>query len=284
MTGLPSFGHAWSLLRSGDAKAAAAEFAEVERLAHGRDIEEDAALYWRAVAVDRAGDGAGARTLFAAFLDRFPSSSRAGDAAAALGGLLLDAGDRHGARLAFERAARNPSPQVRAAAQDGLRRTRDKKNPDRTSPANSAARPPRRAGPVAIVNIAMATWPVRNGRLRARVVAWSLAMALGLIATPLGCSSSASTPATGVGGAEARAATALAARRREEPTRVSAERWTPVAWTAKRMAPMPQPIPCADHLPCSSGQIWSGGNHNRSLRTRAWAASRVTRTPAARPH
>ena len=124
MTGLPSFGHAWSLLRSGDAKAAAAEFAEVERLAHGRDIEEDA-LYWRAVAVGRAGDGAGARTLFAAFLDRFPSSSRAGEAAAALGGLLLDAGDRHGARLAFERAARDPSPQVRAAAQDGLRRTRD---------------------------------------------------------------------------------------------------------------------------------------------------------------
>ncbi len=124
MTGLPSFGHAWSLLRSGDAKAAAEEFAEVERLAHGRDIEEDA-LYWRAVAVERTGDSAGARTLFAAFLDRFPSSSRAGEAAAALGGLLLDAGDRQGARLAFERAARDPSPQVRASAQDGLRRTRD---------------------------------------------------------------------------------------------------------------------------------------------------------------
>jgi TolA-binding protein len=124
MSGLPSFGHAWSLLRSGDANAAAAEFAEVERLAHGRDIEEDA-LYWRAVAVGRAGDGAGARTLFAAFLDRFPSSSRAGEAAAALGGLLLDAGDRHGARLAFERAARDPSPRVRAAAQDGLRRAHD---------------------------------------------------------------------------------------------------------------------------------------------------------------
>jgi TolA-binding protein len=116
---LPSFGHAWALLRSGDTKAAAAEFAEVERLAHGRDIEEDA-LYWRAVAVGRDGDAAGARTLLAAFLDRFPSSSRAGEAAAALGQLLLDAGDRRGARQAFERAARDPSPRVRAAAQDGL--------------------------------------------------------------------------------------------------------------------------------------------------------------------
>ncbi len=120
LSGRPSFGHAWSLLRAGDAKAAAAEFAEVERLAHGRDIEEDA-LYWRAVAVGRAGDAAGARTLFAAFLDRFPSSSRAGEAAAALGRLLLDGGDEPGARQAFERAARDPSPQVRAAAQDGLR-------------------------------------------------------------------------------------------------------------------------------------------------------------------
>jgi TolA-binding protein len=119
----PSFGHAWALLRSGDAKEAAAEFAEVERLAHGRDIEEDA-LYWRAVAVGRAGDAAGSRTLFTAFLDRFPSSSRAGEAAATLGRLLLDAGDRHGARQAFERAARDPSPRVRAAAQDGMARAR----------------------------------------------------------------------------------------------------------------------------------------------------------------
>jgi TolA-binding protein len=120
----PSFGHAWALLRGGDAKQAAAEFAEVERVARGRDIEEDA-LYWRAVAVGRAGDAAGSRTLFAAFLDRFPSSSRAGEAAATLGRLLLDAGDQHGARQAFERAARDPSPRVRAAAQDGLARVHD---------------------------------------------------------------------------------------------------------------------------------------------------------------
>ncbi len=139
LIGLSSFGHAWTLLRSGDAEEAAAEFAEVERLAHGRDIEEDA-LYWRAVAVERTDDSAGAQTLFAAFLDRFPSSSRAGEAAATLGRLLLDAGDRPGARKAFERAAREPSPRVRAAAQDGLRAAVDRGRAlERHDP-----RPPRR--------------------------------------------------------------------------------------------------------------------------------------------
>jgi len=129
LSGSPSFGHAWSRLRDGDAQAAAAEFAEVERVSQGRDIEEDA-LYWRAVAVERAGDAAGARTLFAAFLDRFPSSSRAGEAAAALGRLLLEAGDAPAARGAFERALHDPSPEVRASAQEGLRHTQDRVRDD----------------------------------------------------------------------------------------------------------------------------------------------------------
>jgi TolA-binding protein len=119
-----SFGHAWSRLRAGDAPGAAAEFAEVERLARGRDIEEDA-LYWRAVAVGRAGDAAGARTLFGAFLERFPASSRVGEAAAELGSLLLDSGQLRAARRAFERAALDPSARVQARAQEGLRRTQE---------------------------------------------------------------------------------------------------------------------------------------------------------------
>jgi TolA-binding protein len=118
------FGHAWSLLRSGDAKAAAAEFAEAEGVARGQDIEEDA-LYWRAVATARAGDSVGARGLFNAFLERFPRSSRAAEAAAAVGWLLLDGGETRAARRAFERAALDPSPAVRASAQEGLRRTAD---------------------------------------------------------------------------------------------------------------------------------------------------------------
>ena len=118
------FGHAWSLLRGGDPKAAADEFAETERLARGQDIEEDA-LYWRAVATARAGDSGGARALFNAFLERFPRSSRAAEAAAAVGWLLLDGGETRAARRAFERAALDPSPAVRASAQEGLRRTAD---------------------------------------------------------------------------------------------------------------------------------------------------------------
>jgi hypothetical protein len=117
-----SFAHAWSLLRSGDPRAAAAELAQLQRQARGRDIEEDA-LYWRAVALHRSDDGAGAVACFAEFLERFPASSRAGEAAAALGWLLLQAGDRRGARQAFERAAGDPSPHVRSDAQQGLRRT-----------------------------------------------------------------------------------------------------------------------------------------------------------------
>jgi hypothetical protein len=124
LAGTASFGHAWSLLREGDAKGAAAEFAEVERVARGRDIEEDA-LYWRAVAVGRTGDSATARQLFGEFLDRFPASSRAGEAAASSGWLLLEAGETRAARRAFERAARDPSPRVQANAREGLARTQE---------------------------------------------------------------------------------------------------------------------------------------------------------------
>lgn len=119
-----SFAHAWVLLRRGDAKKAAAEFEQVERLARGLDLEEDA-LYWRAVAVGRAGDPAGARRLYGEFVDRFPRSGRAGEAASALGWLLLDADETRAARRAFERAAVDPSPHVRSNAQEGLRRTQE---------------------------------------------------------------------------------------------------------------------------------------------------------------
>jgi hypothetical protein len=63
--------------------------------------------------------------LFNAFLERVPRSSRAAEAAAAVGWLLLDGGETRAARRAFERAALDPSPAVRASAQEGLRRTAD---------------------------------------------------------------------------------------------------------------------------------------------------------------
>jgi hypothetical protein len=123
--GSASFGHAWSLLRDGDSKGAATEFGKLERLAQGRDIEEDV-LYWQAVATGRAGDAGGARSLFEGFLTRFPSGVRSGEAAATLGWLWLDAGQVQNARRCFERAVLDASPRVRASAEEGLRRTQAK--------------------------------------------------------------------------------------------------------------------------------------------------------------
>jgi TolA-binding protein len=117
----PSFVRAWSLLRQGSAREAAALFAEVERTAADPGIAEDA-LYWRAVATTKAGERAQAEALFERFLRSFPSSSRAGEAAAALGWLYVDSGQLVEARRAFERAADDPSAAVRTSARDGLRR------------------------------------------------------------------------------------------------------------------------------------------------------------------
>ena len=102
-----SFDRAWALLRQGDPKRAAELFAEVEQLAQGNAIAEDA-LYWRAVATARTGNAAEARGLFGSFLARFPRSSRSGEAATALGWLLLDSGDLNAARSAFERGTHDP--------------------------------------------------------------------------------------------------------------------------------------------------------------------------------
>ena len=116
-----SFDRAWSLLRQGHAREAAALFADVERAARDQGTQEDA-LYWRAVATARTGDGTEARRLFVALLKRFPRASRSGQAATALGWLLLDSGDTSEAARAFERAMNDPSPAIRASAAEGHRR------------------------------------------------------------------------------------------------------------------------------------------------------------------
>lgn len=117
------FARGWSSLRTGKAAEAAAAFAELEERAAGSSLEEDA-LYWRAVAEARRHDEALAARLFGDFLKRFPSSGRRGEAATALGWLLLHANDVAGARRAFEIAADDPSPMVRSSAREGLQRTK----------------------------------------------------------------------------------------------------------------------------------------------------------------
>lgn len=116
------FDRAWSSLRAGNAGDAAATFADLERRARGRAIEEDA-LYWRAVSVARTKDSASAGLLFREFLRRFPASSRRGEAAVALGWILLDAENVSEARHAFEQALADPAAGVRDSAAEGVRRT-----------------------------------------------------------------------------------------------------------------------------------------------------------------
>jgi len=118
-----SFDRAWSLLRQGHARDAAALFADVERDARDAGTREDA-LYWRAVATARTGDAAEAQRLFVDLLQRFPRASRSGQAATALGWLLLDGGDTAAAARAFERAINDQSPTIRASAAEGLRRAK----------------------------------------------------------------------------------------------------------------------------------------------------------------
>jgi hypothetical protein len=116
------FDRAWSALRAGNAGDAAATFADLERRAGGHAIEEDA-LYWRAVSVARTKESASAGLLFREFLRRFPGSSRRGEAAVALGWILLDAENVSEARHAFEQALSDPAASVRDSAAEGIRRT-----------------------------------------------------------------------------------------------------------------------------------------------------------------
>jgi hypothetical protein len=57
-------------------------------------------------------------------LQRFRAGARAGAATLALAWIRFDAGDGEGARLLFERAARDSSAKVREGADEGLRRLR----------------------------------------------------------------------------------------------------------------------------------------------------------------
>ena len=120
------FARGWSFLRAGRAADAAVAFAELEVRAAGGSLEEDA-LYWRAVAEARRHDETLAVRLFEDFLKRFPVSGRGGEAATALGWLLLHANDTVGAQRAFENAARDPSPIVRSSALEGLQRIKSHK-------------------------------------------------------------------------------------------------------------------------------------------------------------
>ena len=96
-----AYAEGWTALRAEQNRDAALAFARV--LASDRlDLHEDAA-FWRAVALERAKDGAAA-AVFVDFLRQFTSSTRFGEASVALGWILLNRGDIDAAKRRFESA------------------------------------------------------------------------------------------------------------------------------------------------------------------------------------
>ncbi len=107
----------WAAMRAGNASEAAKLFVISCAAASGA-IAEDA-CFWAGAAAKRAGRP-DTRSLLEQFLRRFPSSSRAGEAAALLGWTLYDGGDLAGAETQFRRAVTDRVPQVSESARRGL--------------------------------------------------------------------------------------------------------------------------------------------------------------------
>ena len=116
--GEAEFRAGWTALKAGDATSAAASF-EAARQAKGSAVAEDAS-FWEGIALARAGQSRKAIVALRRFAAAYPSSSRAGEAAAKLGWLLYDAGELDAAQRQFESAADNVVPKVQKSARDGL--------------------------------------------------------------------------------------------------------------------------------------------------------------------
>lgn len=115
-----AFDDAWRAMRADDFVGAAVAFERVTRSGDPGPLAEDA-RFWRAAALARGGRVADAVAAFEAFLDRHPRAVRAGEAAAALGWLLLERGDLDDAAARFTAAAGDRSVRVRESAARGLR-------------------------------------------------------------------------------------------------------------------------------------------------------------------
>lgn len=107
-------------LRSVLAGAPAAATAALDRACRAPSATQDEGCYWAAVAWLRSGDHDRARERFGDLLARWPGSSHVGEANVALGWLLIETGDRAGARTRFAAAADDRMADVRASAIRGL--------------------------------------------------------------------------------------------------------------------------------------------------------------------
>jgi tetratricopeptide (TPR) repeat protein len=102
-------------LDAGDPARAAEHFADEAAFA---PLREDA-LFWRAVALQRAGS-AGALEAWSAFLGAYPNAPRAGEAHCVYARGLRDAGRTEEARAHFEAASRATSARARRCGDEGL--------------------------------------------------------------------------------------------------------------------------------------------------------------------
>ena len=114
-----AFTRGMDLLRGQDAAQAATAFERVVRLAPRGPLAEDA-WYFRGVALAQSGITDEARAVLEQFLDRYPASPRAGEAAVMTGWLLLDAGEPEAAAARFRAGVDDRSARVRASARAGL--------------------------------------------------------------------------------------------------------------------------------------------------------------------
>lgn len=118
-----SAGHAFreglAALQSGNPADAAEAFDRALRIEPAGGVAEDA-MFWRATAYVRAKQPDQARGGFERFLSTYPASVRAGEAAAMLGWILIDAGELDRAQVELQRASSDPAPRVRASAVAGL--------------------------------------------------------------------------------------------------------------------------------------------------------------------
>ena len=115
-----AFQTGWSHLKAGEFRAAADAFDQVRWSTASPGIREDA-MFWSGVALARANDVDRAIEKLAAFINAWPTSARAGEAATILGWQYVHRGDHGLARRSFEAAAKDPSPRIRASAEAGLR-------------------------------------------------------------------------------------------------------------------------------------------------------------------
>lgn len=115
-------------LRAGDAAGATKAFTTACAAAQADGLSEDA-CFWVGAAAKRAGDTAAARDALTRYVQRFPRSPRAGEAAALLGWILYDANELDAAEVRFRQGAKDRIPKIRESAERGLTAVARKRAP-----------------------------------------------------------------------------------------------------------------------------------------------------------